>query len=291
MTTTNQPGTRDAYGALLPDSLQMGPVALTVTQLDRSVEWYRTALGLRVHRHDATEAELGDGVTTSVVLHESPVARPPGRTAGLYHVALLYPSRAALAEAAQRLADTRTPIQGASDHGTHEAIYLPDPDGLGLELAADRERTLWPTPEQEFSSGGPRPLDFRSLLSALPAPPGPAVAAGLKVGHVHLHVGDVERGLAFYRDAIGFGVWATLPSAAFVAAGGYHHHLAFNTWRGEGVPAQPTDVVGLRHWTIAVPDPDEVRARLDDHAVRDLDDGFAVADPWGIELQVRTLQA
>jgi len=159
------------------------------------------------------------------------------------------------------VAATRTPIQGASDHGTHEAIYLADPDGNGIELAADRPREQWPTPEEEFSGGGPRPLDFDALLATVAGEPdAERVRPGLRVGHVHLHVGDIAAGLGFYRDVLGFEVWALLPTAAFVAAGGYHHHLGFNTWRGEGVAPMPAGIVGLRHWTIELPSADAVAA-------------------------------
>src|SRR3954469_22603269 len=188
----------------LPDTLALGPVHLTVSNLERSVDWYATALGLFVQESDGHSAELGDGSETSLVLVEDPQAGPAGRHAGLYHYALLYPSREELARAAVRLAETRTPIQGASDHGTHEAIYLPDPDGNGIELAADRPRDQWPPPEEEFYGGGPRPLDFASLLATVEGEaPSERVAEGLRMGHVHLHVGAIDRGLAFYRDVLG----------------------------------------------------------------------------------------
>ena len=276
----------------LPAALRLGPVHLTVTDLDRSVAWYQEALGLRVHRHDAGEAHLGDGEATTLVLVEEPQARRPGRTAGLFHYALLFPTREELARAAVRLSLARTPIQGASDHGTHEAIYLADPDGNGIELAADRPRDRWPTPEEEFSGGGPRPLDFDSLLATIAGEaPAPQAAPGLRMGHVHLHVGDIGRGLAFYRDLIGFEVWWVMPSAAFVAAGGYHHHLGFNTWRGEGVPPAPAGTVGLREWTVELPaaaDVAAVRERLEAAgvAVEPAAGGFLVRDPWGIALRV-----
>ena len=276
----------------LPPSLRMGAIHLTVSDLDRSVAWYQSALGLRVHSLEPPVAHLGDGTATVLVLTEDPSAAPPGRHAGLYHYALLYPAREDLARAALRLASARTPIQGASDHGTHEAIYLPDADGLGIELAADRPRELWPTPEEEFSRGGPLPLDFESLLSTVAgeAPPN-HVADGLRVGHVHLHVAAIERGLEFYRDTLGFDVWALLPTAAFVSAGGYHHHLGFNTWLGQGVPPQPRDVVGLRTWTIELPSDSnvaEVRARLDAAAapIEHVNGGFLTRDPFQIPLRV-----
>jgi catechol 2,3-dioxygenase len=289
------PPTAEPAAPSLPATLRLGPVHLTVTDLDRSVAWYQRALGMRVHRHEVADAALGAGGEDVVVLHEDSTARQPGRHSGLYHYAMLYPTREELARAALRLAATRTPIQGASDHGTHEAIYLPDPDGNGLELAADRPREQWPTPEEEFSGGGPRPLDLDDLLASVAgegedAAAGP-VRPGLRMGHLHLHVGDVAEGLRFYRDVIGFEVWALLPSAAFVSAGGYHHHLGFNTWKGEGAPPVPEGVVGLRHWTIVLDTTDqvaEVRARVRDAglASEDVTGGFAVEDPWGMTVRV-----
>ncbi|MFL5844557.1 MAG: VOC family protein [Solirubrobacteraceae bacterium] len=275
----------------LPPDLRLGAVHLTVTELDRSVAWYQRSLGLRVHRHDAAEAELGDGAETTLVLVEDPQAAPAGRHAGLYHYALLFPTREELARAAVRISATETPIQGASDHGTHEAIYLPDPDGNGIELAADRPREQWPTPEEEFSGGGPRPLDVASLLSSIDGEtPTDRVGPGLRMGHVHLHVGDVDQGLAFYRDLIGFEVWFVMPTAAFVAAGGYHHHLGFNVWQGRGVGPAPDRTVGLRHWTVQLPladDVERVRGRLEAGGVAVLadDTGFHVRDPWDIAVR------
>jgi catechol 2,3-dioxygenase len=278
----------------LPATLRLGPVALTVTDLERSVGWYQSALGLHLHRRDPDggTAALGDGHDDVLVLHEDRAAGQPRRHAGLYHYALLFGTREELARAALRLAATRTPIQGASDHGTHEAIYLPDPDGNGIELAADRPREQWPTPEEEFSGGGPRPLDFDALLATVAGEePSPQVRPGLRMGHVHLHVSDIAAGLAFYRDLVGFEVWAQMPSAAFVSAGGYHHHLGFNTWRGEGVGPQPAGIVGLRHWTIVLERAEEVaevRARLAAAGVaaEDVAGGFAATDPFGMTVRI-----
>jgi catechol 2,3-dioxygenase len=276
---TSPPETTHAAPAL-PATLRLGAVDLTVADLDRAVAWYQRALGLRVHAHDATTAELGDGNETVVVLHEDPQARPAGRHAGLYHYALLYPSREELARAVLRLAVTRTPIQGASDHRTHEAIYLPDADGNGIELAADRPRDEWP--KDLGYAGGPAPLDLDSLLATVAGEePRDHVGEGLRMGHMHLHVGDIDRALAFYRDVLGFEEQANLGSAAFVSAGGYHHHLGINVWNGRGVGPPPEHTVGLRRWTVQLPtaaDVDEVRARVD--AAEPVPGGFLVRDPW-----------
>jgi catechol 2,3-dioxygenase len=270
--------------ATLPDSLRLGAVHLTVADVERAAQWYERSLGLRVHRLDPPEAELGDGNETVVVLHEDPAARPAGRHAGLYHYALLYPSREELARAALRLAATQTPIQGASDHRTHEAIYLPDADGNGIELAADRPRSEWPA--GLGYDGGPAALDFDSLVATVAGEdPRAHVGEGLRMGHLHLHVGDVDEGLRFYRDVLGFELQANLGTAAFVSAGGYHHHLGFNVWRGQGVGAPPEHTVGLRRWTVALPGNgavDELRARVQAAGlpVEPLAGGFVVRDPW-----------
>ncbi len=278
--------------ATLPATLALGATHLTVRDLDRAVAWYQEALGLRVHDHEPDLARLGDGETVTVVLHEDAQARPAGRTAGLYHYALLYPTRAELARAAVRLASTRTPIQGASTHATHEAIYLADADGNGIELAADFPRAAWGTLEDEMRRGGPQPLDLEGLVADIAGEaPTARVGTGLRTGHLHLHVGSIADGLAFYRDVIGLEVQAELPSAVFASAGGYHHHLGFNVWRGEGVAPVPPHVAGLREWTMLLGggDLDAVRARVEAAgiAAEPLEDGFAVADPWGMRLAIR----
>jgi catechol 2,3-dioxygenase len=273
----------------LPATLRLGAVHLTVTDLAHSAAFYEDAIGLRLHRREDSVAVMGAGEEDLLVLYEEPSARRAGRHAGLYHYALLFPSREELARAALRLATTKTPIQGTSDHGTHEAIYLPDPDGNGIELAADRPRELWPRPLEY--TGGPHPLDLDGLLAAVAGeePRGKA-GPGLVVGHVHLHVGNLERGLAFYRDVLGFELMTFMPgAAAFVSAGGYHHHLGFNIWRGEDVPPVPEGRVGLRHWTVVLDYPEEIeavreRVRAAGIEVEDEGEGFLVRDPWDIAM-------
>jgi catechol 2,3-dioxygenase len=270
----------------LPSTLRLGAVELTVADLERSVAWYERSLGLRVHSRAGTVAELGDGVTV-IILREDAQARPAGRHAGLFHYALLYPTREELARAAVRLAVTSTQIQGASNHRTHEALYLADPDGNGIELAADFPREQWPA--GLGYDGGPAALDFDSLLGLVrEEQPTAHVADGLRMGHLHLHVGDIDRALAFYRDVLGFELQANLGSAAFVSAGGYHHHLGVNVWNGRGVGPAPEHTAGLRHWTIEVPEPGAVRARIEAAgiAVEAVERGFIVRDPWGTAVRV-----
>lgn len=284
--------------ATLPAALRLGPVHLTVTDVDRSVAFYRDALGLRTQRREDRTAALGTGGEDLLVLVEAAGARPPGRHAGLFHVALLYPSREELARGVVRLDATATPIDGASDHGVSEAIYLSDPDGIGIELCADRPRERWPTPAPGERVGMfTRALDLRGLIETLAGEaPRRHAEAGLAVGHVHLRVGDLDRGRAFYRNVLGFEEMVLVPGAAFLAAGGYHHHLAFNVWRGPDIPPAPADAVGLRHWTIVLPGEADlaaagerlVRAGVEAEAN---DHGLLLRDPWEIAVQLVVAQA
>jgi catechol 2,3-dioxygenase len=238
--------------------MNLGPASLIVTNLDRSVGFYQDAIGLQVHRRTDADAVLGAGADDLLELVEAPAARPAGRHAGLYHLALLFDSREELARAVQRLALSRTPIEGASDHGVSEAIYLADPDGNGLELYADRPRDQWPAPGPGERVGMyTRALDLHGLYG-LVADDEPVrhAGAGLSIGHVHLHVSDLEAAVAHYQDTFGMDLMTRLPSAAFLSWDGYHHHLGLNTWRGTGIPGVPADAVGLRAFTVVDPDGD-----------------------------------
>ena len=289
-TTTQTPA-----GDRLADSTRLGAVALQVTELERSIDFYTRVVGLQLQAREGRTASLHAGGEAIVTLLEEPAARQPRREAGLYHFALLYPSREELARVARRVAETRTHIDGASDHRTHEAIYLPDPDGIGVELAADRPREQWPRLDDgEFYSHGPQPLDVRALFAAIEAEPTSALAdEALRVGHVHLHVGDLDASTRFYRDGLGFAVMAQMPHAVFVSAGGYHHHVAYNLWRGASVPPYSPDTVGLINWTLetaGASERDAVRARLEavGATVETREDGTLLArDPAAIAVAIR----
>jgi catechol 2,3-dioxygenase len=297
MTTTHTQTAASARDhALLADATRLGAVHLTVTDLDRSVAFYQDALGLRLHRREDPVAAMGAGGEHLVVLVEEQTARRAGRHAGLYHYALLMPSREELARALQRLAVTRTPIEGASDHGISEAIYLPDPDGNGIELAADRPRAAWPKLE---TLGRPHPLDLYGLLGTLgDAEPVRHADPGTTVGHVHLHVNDIAAARRFYEEVVGFHAETAMSNAVFVSAGGYHHHLGFNTWRGTGIPGAPPreTVAGLRHWTIVLDGDAELaaaRARLEAAGVgiAESPEGLLVHDPAGIPVLLAAASA
>lgn len=276
--------------ALLRDGARLGPVELNVTDIARALSFYNAVIGLETLQRTAVTAILGTGGEAVLLLHEEPAAQPPGRTAGIYHYALLFPSREELSRVAMRVLSARTPIDGASDHGTHEAIYLPDPDGIGIELAADRPREVWPSyADSEFARGGPKPLDLQDLLEhASGSGSNAGAAAGLRIGHVHLHVAELEAATRFYRDGIGFEVMAELPTAVFVSFARYHHHLAYNVWRGRGVPPTDPNAIGLRHWTLELADAElervSERLRALGAQVQERDSGLLVRDPSGIAL-------
>jgi catechol 2,3-dioxygenase len=230
-------------------SLRIGSVALAVSDLERSADFYERVLGLPLISREQHSARLGpDARRAALVLSDiaAPTPLPPGAT-GLYHVAWLHPDRAALAETVRRVAAARWPFEGASDHGVSEALYLSDPDGLGIEIYADRPRELWARP-----AGGhgvemvTLPLDLDDLLAQFAAEPDAALSPDTTVGHVHMKVADVPRAAAFYRDALGLEEQAQLPSAAFLAAGGYHHHVGLNSWQSQGAPGAPDSAPGLR---------------------------------------------
>jgi catechol 2,3-dioxygenase len=235
--------------AAIDPSLRIRSVELAVSDLPRSVDFYERVLGLPLIARDEHRAELGaDPARPTLLLGDiaAPTPLPPGAT-GLYHVAWLHPSRAALAETVLRVAGSRWQIEGASDHGVSEALYLSDPDGLGIEIYADRPRERWERPPDGHGvKMVTLPLDVDDLLAQSAAEPAPAMPASTAVGHVHLKVSDVPRAAAFYRERLGFEEQAKLPSAAFLAAGGYHHHVGLNSWQSRGATPAPDSAPGLR---------------------------------------------
>ena len=238
--------------AVLPADAHVDSVVLAVSDLARSTAFYVDTLGFREHERSPTEVVLGSGRRALIELRAHPHATPrPRRTAGLFHVAILVPSRAALGRSLRRLAARSWPLSGAADHWVSEALYLDDPDGLGLEIYRDRPRDAWPRDGDRIRMAT-EALD----LDAIAAEPGaeapwtgldPATA----IGHVHLQVSNLSDAEALYCDDVGFTPTVRgFPGALFVAAGGYHHHLGLNTWAGVGVPPPPESAAGLRCFTI-----------------------------------------
>lgn len=231
-------------------ALRIGSVALSVSDLSRSADFYERVLGLPVISRDAAGALLGaDAEHPLLALTElsEPTPAPPGST-GLFHVAYLHPSRAALAASIRRVAGARWPFDGTADHGVSEALYLSDPDGLGIEIYVDRPRARWDRPADGHGvKMVTLPLDIDDLLAeGADHEATAAMPADTAIGHVHLKVADVPRAVAFYRDALGLEEQAQLPSAGFLSAGGYHHHVGLNSWQSQGGQPAPDSAPGLR---------------------------------------------
>jgi catechol 2,3-dioxygenase len=268
-----------------------GAVSLTVSDLARSREFYETALGLGVRESEDGGLAFGvPGGADLVRLYGDPSALALDRRAtGLYHQAILFPTRLDLAHALARLAEARWPLDGVADHLVSEALYLSDPDGNGIELYRDRPREEWRYDGEQLQMTT-LPLDLRNLAAELDAADGPQTAApaGATMGHVHLQVASIPDAEAFYHGVLGFDVTTRgYPGALFVSAGGYHHHLGLNTWHSAGSgPAAPGSV-GLRSYEVVVPDAAELERVLGRVTDAGLDaerrgaDAAAVRDPSG----------
>ena len=281
-------------GFRLPDAMRLGGVRLQIADLARSLEFYERTLGLRVVERTATEAALaahGDD-RVLVELVERSGARPAGRgRLGLFHFAILLPDRPALGRFVRHLAEIGVHA-GAGDHLVSEAFYLADPDGLGIEVYADRPRSTWRRQGRELMIATD-PVDVRGVVAAGGDEPWTGMPAGTVMGHVHLHVGDLARGSAFFSDALGFDriTWR-YPGALFLGAGGYHHHLGTNTWAGSGAPPPADDDARLLEWTIELPTEDDVLAAAESltragHPVDAVADGKLTRDPWGTAIRLR----
>ena len=269
----------------------MGAVELTVADLGRSQRYYEQEIGLRVLERDGARLSLGVDGQELLALVEEPGARPADGYTGLFHFALLTPDRASLARWLAHAARDRVELTGLSDHFVSEAIYLRDPDRHGIEIYADRPRDVWEG--KVGSTLTTQPLDTHDLLSVLPdsdSEPFDGLPVGTTMGHVHLRVASIPETVAFYRDVLGFDLMATYAEqAAFLAAGGYHHHLGANIWESAGAPAPPPGTAALRHSTIVLPDEterDRVAARVADagQAPEQQAGGVTVRDPSGNRL-------
>ncbi|MDX1674942.1 MAG: VOC family protein [Longimicrobiales bacterium] len=270
-----------------------GRVRLQVADLDRSLDYYRQVLGLDVLEDDGARTLLGVTETAEplVELHERPgaAAVPPRGRLGLFHFAILLPDRRELGAFLRHLSDAGVAI-GASDHRVSEALYLRDPDGLGIEVYADRPRQEWRYRGEELVMTT-EPLDRQGLLDAAADREWAGVPAETTMGHVHLHVGDLDEADAFYHGAVGLEptVWS-YPGALFLSAGGYHHHLGLNTWAA-GAPPARQDEARLLDWTLVLPSPEAVertreRAEAAGRGVSGDAETAILEDPWGTRLRV-----
>ncbi len=276
----------------------IGQVSLTIADLDRSLAFYTDTLGFRILQQEGRSAVLtANGEQPLVFLTEEAGARPqPAGTTGLYHFAILVPSRVDLGRSLRRLLETGYSLSGASDHYVSEALYLDDPDGNGIEIYRDRPKAEWPARDGSLQMGNAQ-LDAQGILEEAERD-GHAwdgLAPETRIGHMHLHVGDLAAAEAFYVGVLGFEVmqrWA--GQALFVSAGGYHHHIGLNTWAGVGAPPPPPGSAGLREYVIELPDAaalEEVLARMDRSGVLSERQaaGAALRDPWGNGIVLHTV--
>jgi catechol 2,3-dioxygenase len=283
----------------LPDATRLGPVRLQVADLARSLSFYEDVLGLRsVERTSAGARLAGHDGSPLVELTERKGARPvPHRGClGLFHFAILLPDRASLGRFVRHLGEVGVQA-GAGDHLVSEALYLQDPDNLGIEVYHDRPRDSWRRIGRELVMATD-PVDIAGLLQAAGGQSWTGMPRGTVMAHVHLHVGDIPQGAAFFSEALGFDrtVWH-YPGALFLSAGGYHHHLGINTWAGRGaLPPQEQDA-RLVEWTIELPDAASIAAAeasltrkgysAEGSGGSQATPELVVRDPWGTPVRLR----
>jgi len=279
-------------GFQLPAGARVGRVRLQVSDLARSIAYYTGVLGLSVVTQEGQVASLGlkDG-SILVELHERRGVRPVPRRGllGLYHFAILLPDRAALGRLVTHLANVGA-YAGSADHRVSEALYLSDPDGLGIEVYADRPRAEWKTNGREIAMAT-EPLDLRALVRAAGGEPWTGMPVGTIIGHVHFHVGALPEAEGFYHSALGFDkvVWS-YPGALFFSAGGYHHHVGTNTWAA-GAPVATPDDARLLEWELRLPESTDIttasaNAAKAGHEVREAGADRLITDPWGTTVRL-----
>ncbi len=300
-TATAQPATADSYGIRpsayrLPDATRIRSVTLQVSELARSRDFYENTLGFRPITVGLDRVSLGahgnDDVLVELIENRAGKRRAAKGSLGLYHVAILLPTRADLGRFLRHLEEDGVRA-GAGDHLVSEALYLQDPDNLGIEVYADRPREGWRRRNKQLVMATD-PVDVQGLLAAAGSAPWSGIPDGTSIGHVHLHVGDIDLAGSFYSDGVGFDrvVWS-YPGALFMSAGGYHHHLGTNVWAGAGAkPATPDDPQ-LLEWVLELPseaDVNAVSASLQrvGQTVTPSAEGTSITtrDPWGTALRV-----
>jgi catechol 2,3-dioxygenase len=280
---------------MISPETRIGSLKLRVQDIDLMQPFYEQIMGLQVLEKDEANVHLGvDPKTVLVKLEIDPSAHKRGRgTTGLYHYAILLPGRHDLAVVLDRLLSRSYPLQGVADHYVSEAVYLADPEGNGIEMYADRPRDDWYSSEGELRMGTVA-LDVEGLLSTIGEKSDREVKLprGTRIGHIHLHVANLEKAVTFYRDVVGFELMMLYGSSAgFLSAGGYHHHIGINTWAGEGAPEPGPGSTGLVEYSILVPDSDEL-ARIADRAdaagieIDHAETVVRISDPSGNRLKI-----
>jgi catechol 2,3-dioxygenase len=268
--------------------LRIGATALAVRDLDSMIAYYRTLLGLAEIERTADTVRLGAGGVPFLTLEHRPNFKPDDpRSAGLYHNAFLMPTRLDLARWIMHVVKHRIPVSGASDHEVSEAIYLDDPEGNGVEVYGDRPKSAWRW-QDNMVAMRTEALDVEAILQELDetTPPYEGAPDGLRVGHIHLHVGDVDKAEDFYSGILGLDVVRRRGGATFMSSGGYHHHVGANTWRSPGAGMRDPERAGLSWFSFEAADEaayDAFVARLKAAGVATSDSagGLEFADPWG----------
>lgn len=279
--------------AELPDDTRLGAIRLRAGDVGLLRDFYERVIGLQAlaAENGVTALGAGDGPLVELVSAPEAPTRPP-RTTGLFHLALLVPTRADLARALRRLFEAGWHLSGASDHLVSEALYLSDPEGNGIELYRDRPRDEWPRAGDEIEMAT-LPLDLEDLISELGADEEVgSMPAGTTLGHVHLQVADLDAAERFWVDGLGLEVTVrSYPGALFTSAGGYHHHVGLNTWAGVGAPRPPADARGMERFEVVVPDDEALaaaRERLELVAdVAESDGGVLAEDAAGNAVLLR----
>src|SRR5215218_1881442 len=268
--------------------MRIGMVTLRVRKLDVVADYYRDVLGLTVMERSATGAVLGAGGIKLLALEARPDAANEARTAaGLYHTAFLMPTRKDLARWLVHAARGRVPLSGFADHRVSESVYLDDPEGNGIEVYADRDPSLW-----QWSAGtvtmATDQLDIDNLVALTNTSVSDYARApdGLRVGHMHLRVGDLAKADGFYRGTLGFDPTRARNGAAFLSSGRYHHHLGLNVWQSAGAARRNEAAAGLAWFSLEIDKADlfaakEERLRQAGVQVATVADGLEAADPWG----------
>jgi catechol 2,3-dioxygenase len=283
----SNPSTVPTFASRTP--LHVGAVGLLVRDLEGVTQFYRDVIGLAVLDQDRHRARLGVEGIVLVELEHGPDALPDDkRRAGLYHTAFLMPTRPDLARWVLHIAREKVPITGASDHGVSEAFYLDDPEGNGVEVYADRPPETWRWSDGLVAMPTER-LDVEDLLASVNAQDAyDGAPRGLRIGHIHLRVGELEQAEAFYRGAIGLDLTRKRQGAAFMSSGGYHHHVAGNIWHSAGAGPRDPDRAGLAWFSLLANDPAIIRARLEEAGapLSPGPSGVQTADPWGTQIRV-----
>jgi catechol 2,3-dioxygenase len=292
----NQLQTSDKTEFSIHPATLIGHVSLTVANLENQIAFYQQVLGFQLHWREGNKAGLGAGGADLLRLTEEPNVRKYQRVTGLYHFAVLFPNRRELAIAMARLFALKYP-NSPTDHIMTKTTYLDDLEGNGIELYCESpEDGKWTMSSGKYEtrradgslSNGREPLDVDALFTHLTEDDrlDVSIPKETRMGHVHLHVRNVDEAVDFYHGIIGFDIMGVAKAfqMGFVSAGGYHHHLGLNTWQGEGAPPPPPDAVGLRYFTVELPNQkalDEVVARIDKAAIpsNQTENGLLVHDP------------